>query len=530
MNKKYFSASPNIYRILVIIIIITFIWLFFVMQEVENERLRVTEDLSNYLNNYTMMVEKYLSQVQIVFEVLKSSKEIKNIDAAGAQSLLSELNSIEIFDNILIYNILGEAIAAKAELDNRNLSDCDYFKLALSGENVISKVKTCVILNEEVLYYYTPIKKDYEIVGVMIGVINISNIRDRLASLPANDDWEVVLTDKMNDVVYFSGPELAKSDLESLFFIKNEEVSLVNNPSLIDMRFLNDEHFIIAAKRIPDFDWTVAILHDAEKIKKAYISLIINNITYYLLAIMIVLFFYYILQKNSLLEERYKLQEHFVAMEKMETVSQMAAAIAHELRNPLTSIRGFVQLALLRQKQLDPQVLEVMESDLHRMEGIINEFMEMAKPIKREIKKFELQQVLKQCCLLMEPYAENKEVMIIKESGADKFLLGDEAAIKQVLINLIKNAIEAVDSRTGWLRVKAEQKDSCAVISIIDNGSGFPKQIVNDIGKPFITTKEKGTGLGLLISKQIIETAGGSLSISRQDNLTIVKISLPLNC
>jgi len=215
--------------------------------------------------------------------------------------------------------------------------------------------------------------------------------------------------------------------------------------------------------------------------------------------------------------------------EKQATAGQLAAGIAHEIRNPITAIKGFLQL-LMGENVGNKIYFEIINSEIDRIEEILKELMVLAKPSKQKYERVNLQVLLDQVVTLMASQALLNNIQIDKQLDfANMWIIGDTNQLKQVFINYIKNAIEAMPDG-GMLRINGTPLVGGQVrISIIDQGCGIPAGILNQIGQPFFTTKENGTGLGMLVSHQIIKEHKGDLYIESDTNGTSLHVKLPLS-
>ena len=218
--------------------------------------------------------------------------------------------------------------------------------------------------------------------------------------------------------------------------------------------------------------------------------------------------------------------------EKLSIVGELAAAVAHEIRNPLTSIKGFLQL--LQNKDAEDEekhYYDIMLSEIERINLIVSEFMVLSKPQVITYKNENITSLLTDVITLLEAIAIVKNIEVTKEFEPDSILVKCEGnQIKQVFLNIFKNAIEAVPNK-GKIHIKVTQlkKDSVR-IRFIDNGPGIPNDFLSRLGEPFYTTKEKGTGLGLMVSYKIIEDHQGSINIKSGLNKgTTVDIILPVS-
>ncbi|WP_127586093.1 PAS domain-containing sensor histidine kinase [Paenibacillus koleovorans] len=225
---------------------------------------------------------------------------------------------------------------------------------------------------------------------------------------------------------------------------------------------------------------------------------------------------------------RKEAEELMLRSEKLLMAGQLAAGIAHEIRNPLTSIKGFLQLlsSQLRDKQ---DYIGIMRSELNRIEAITSELLLLAKPHAKSFRELDVRELLRQVASIMEPQAILNNVVIELICGNEPLPIQcDENQLKQVFINFVKNAIEAMPAG-GQIQVRIERKQQLAVVSVQDQGCGIPEERLASIWQPFFTTKEKGTGLGLMVSYSIIENHHGTIQVaSRQGIGSTFVIQLPI--
>ncbi|MEI2366116.1 ATP-binding protein, partial [Niallia circulans] len=228
--------------------------------------------------------------------------------------------------------------------------------------------------------------------------------------------------------------------------------------------------------------------------------------------------------ENTLLEEQLRKSST------LNVVGELAAGIAHEIRNPMTALKGFIQL--LEDgvaSQENEMYFSVIKTELTRIESIINEFLLLAKPQAVQYVKRDIRQIMNDTIELLYAQAVLQNVQIIKMFTEDMPTIYCEPnQLKQVFINIIKNAIEALEDG-GEIAVSIEYKQDYFHIAIRDNGRGMGKEILARIGEPFYTTKEKGTGLGLLVSYQIIEEHQGKVTVESEPGVgTTFHLVLPV--
>ncbi|WP_335869572.1 ATP-binding protein [Bacillus sp. 2205SS5-2] len=224
-------------------------------------------------------------------------------------------------------------------------------------------------------------------------------------------------------------------------------------------------------------------------------------------------------------------EERIKKTEKLAMVGELAAGIAHEIRNPLTSLKGFTQM-IQKEVQEDhlKQYVEIMLDELDRINSIVNEFMMIAKPHENiKICKHNLSNLLYGVLNLIKPEAMLKGISIT--AAIDSSIEGecDGNQIKQVLINLLQNAIDASLETKRDIHISLKKVDEhWYTIKIQDGGTGISLERQKKLFEPFYTTKEKGTGLGLMVCKRIIEYHQGHILVESKENLgTKVTLTLP---
>lgn len=216
--------------------------------------------------------------------------------------------------------------------------------------------------------------------------------------------------------------------------------------------------------------------------------------------------------------------------EKLSLVGELAAGVAHEIRNPLTSLKGFTKMIYENtDNESNKKFLKIMNDEINRINFIVSEFMVLSKPHIVNFSITDLSKIIGNVITLLNTQAIMKNIEICPQFLGDSFLLKcEENQIKQVLANIIKNSIEAMPEG-GKIYILLEKKESYFVISIIDNGVGISEDTIPLLGKPFFTTKTEGTGLGLMVSKKIIQNHNGKFEISSDlKKGTTVIISLPI--
>ncbi|WP_374724537.1 ATP-binding protein [Calidifontibacillus erzurumensis] len=232
--------------------------------------------------------------------------------------------------------------------------------------------------------------------------------------------------------------------------------------------------------------------------------------------------------------DRYELEQQVIANEKLSIIGQLSAGLAHEIRNPLTPISGFLQLL---EKNCNCEnanlYFKIINEELERVKELINNFVLVSKPEAPCKSKVHIQTLLSETIQFMKSEAilHNVSIFFTDHNEEEIFINIDKNQIKQVLINLLQNAIEEM-SGGGEIHVTLMKNNETKQIeiSVIDQGSGVDEEVLANIFKPFVTTKQSGTGLGLSVCHRIIKNHHGEITVETKKNEgSIFTIKLPFS-
>ena len=218
------------------------------------------------------------------------------------------------------------------------------------------------------------------------------------------------------------------------------------------------------------------------------------------------------------LTEIKRLQEKVRRSEKLAAIGELATGIAHEVRNPLSSIRGFAQFLkrVLNDQPKEREYAELMIKEVDRINNVVTNLLSFARPVTPEPAPTDISQLLHHTIRLVQEDADLRNVSIQldvpEDENLDSIML-DGSQMTQVMLNLILNALQAVDVEGHvWIAASRPSTDSLE-ICVEDDGPGIPPDKVKRIFDPFFTTKEKGTGLGMVIVQMIVENHGGDIRV-----------------
>ncbi|MDQ0273453.1 PAS domain-containing sensor histidine kinase [Cytobacillus purgationiresistens] len=231
--------------------------------------------------------------------------------------------------------------------------------------------------------------------------------------------------------------------------------------------------------------------------------------------------------------DRIKNDDALRNLDRLSIIGQLAASVAHEIRNPLTSLKGFSKLLQhIDEKDKQTEYLSIISHELERIDGIVNEFMSLAKPQAVDYDQYNLKTILESTINFLHPQAVMNNVQIYLNIPRDTIeLLCNSNQLKQVFVNFLKNAIEAMPDG-GEVHILVETLENKRVtIQFKDEGIGISSDVLHYLGTPFYTTKDKGIGLGLTVSNKIIQEHNGSMKIDSKYGIgTTITIELGYSC
>lgn len=220
-----------------------------------------------------------------------------------------------------------------------------------------------------------------------------------------------------------------------------------------------------------------------------------------------------------------------VNSEKLESISHLSSALAHEIRNPMTAAKGFLQL-IMSNDSIDEKIREyllIAISEIDQAEKIIRNFLTYAKPKLEEVQNLCLAEEVTKVLLILDPLAHLHSVQIFFDCHSYGMIRGESTLLQQCLLNICKNAIEAMPSG-GTLSIYISDDANQIFVDIKDTGVGMSEEQLKQLGKPFFSSKgEKGTGLGLLATYSILERFNAGVKVRSKKGVgTIFSLSFPL--
>ncbi|HDR7252560.1 TPA: DUF3149 domain-containing protein [Bacillus pacificus] len=388
-------------------------------------------------------------------------------------------------------------IASEGDRPPVDVSDRKYIQNALqTKKTTVSSVITDRVLGHQAIMIASPIfNKQKELSGLLLASLRFDYISSSLNAIKPQYHFEV--TDKYN-VVFLNDD--------------NNETS--------------DAHSNMLTTPLQRLDWKVSVspLPIHQKTLNQWVA-IECIATLFLMSIL------FLLAQYMLLKRQTKLERQQNELQKIELVGTFAASTAHEIRNPLTGIKGLV--ALLKEKYKDEQdqfYFSIIEQEIERINEIVSEFLILGKPTAIIEQTYDVRTILNEVALIIQSEANLHNIVFhLHLPNRPVHIRCSKDHMKQVVLNITKNAIEAMTSG-DTLTIFVTNNETHAQLQITDTGKGIPKHIQKHLFHPFFTNKDTGTGLGLVICKRIIEMYNGHIFINSIENKgTTVHIEIPLH-
>jgi len=207
-------------------------------------------------------------------------------------------------------------------------------------------------------------------------------------------------------------------------------------------------------------------------------------------------------------------RSHMARVEQLATFGEMAASLAHEIRNPLSGAKAAIDVLAGEEQAEEPRrILRHVSQELARVDGVVRQLLNFARPKTPVLARVDLRALLDDAVMLTRPRAAGQGAVLEIEGGAEpRDVLADADMVRQVILNLLINALHVAEGvPDARVVLSTGVRDGQATCSVRDNGSGVPADRAEAIFRPFMTTKPRGTGLGLATSRRLIELQGGRL-------------------
>jgi len=226
--------------------------------------------------------------------------------------------------------------------------------------------------------------------------------------------------------------------------------------------------------------------------------------------------------------ETFKMRQELAQSEKLMVMSELAASVAHEIRNPLTVVRGFLQLTRETLVDKNKEFISTAITELDRAEKIISDYLSFAKPQLDHVTEFLLVEVVRSTTDLVQAFALMHGVELNVRLNGNPRLYSDKYKLQQVLMNVLKNAVEAIEGG-GTVEIEVVERGDQAIVLVTDTGKGMTPEQLKRLGSPYYSMKETGTGLGLMVTFRLVEAMKGTIRFTSVPGTgTQVELVFPL--
>lgn len=524
-NKSLQIKIATFLMIAVPIIIISYVFVW------ENASQRKTAEIEKNLTIATAFAQLIENDVEKRKDHLINLARMVDLENSEYSDLLEVLKSLKHHadENYYITDPDGKVmVSSNYGWDNlQKVNGNPYFKEALQGETVITPLARSPFSGENVITIFTPICDVINgscMMGVIAAELPVSLFKSILGPVTIGKSGRISLVDNRGNYIYDRKIDNKTDLVESgCFFEANgRNIAIVERAS--KSTSLTTVYTMI---RLEKLGWYAVGLQPNADLSAPWLIVLTKNI---IILVLILITIFVLWRYKVSLEDRNLLVKQQRA-EKLALVGELAAGMAHEIRNPLTAVKGFTQILKSKDKYAeDREVLDLIGSSVDHIEGIVRETLLLAKPQEMKTVNVELSKLVEETYKFLRNEAVLKGIDLEMFCEGEVFYVaGDEIHLRQVLVNLLKNAIEASLDKGQISLVLEMTEKGTALITVKDNGVGIKPGDLDKIGTPFFTTKPTGTGLGLSVSKRIIEEHRGIFNIkSSLGEGTTIMIELPL--
>lgn len=499
MNYK---QKRNIFIYMIIVLLPTTIGSFLLAKEEINENYQIRIEKANWVASiHATHWNQFVNESVITLEMLTLAASSIVDDFSEMEPLLLRVNQTEPrYGGIYFLDRDGSIIAgSNKELGKNALKNESYIKEISQTKDIIISDHTFLMDNgQKVIGLGAPIVDEKKDLSAMIVFLLRVDYVENIMKVLTPDSELLVMNSRQEVLMNFNAPrQLTETEYR---------------------------HWI--ATPIDRLPWSIRAKVPEADVKDIIPStLLITSVLFFLTNIAFLLIKYMLLKREAAIEKKEN------EAQKLELVGSLAASTAHEIRNPLTGIKGLIQL--LGEKyntDSDKLYFNVIDQEISRINEIVSEFLILGKPTAQKMNIENLNVILKELHPILSSEANLKNIKLTCSVPPEPiFIKCTKDQMKQVILNITKNAVEALDSG-GNLTIHLTKKKQVGEIIIQDNGVGIPKETIEKIFIPFYTSKDTGTGLGLVVCKRILESFGGQINVISEEGIgTTVKITLPLS-
>ncbi|WP_203362140.1 PAS domain-containing sensor histidine kinase [Bacillus sp. REN10] len=442
-------------------------------------------------------MDQFISETKVSLDILAVSIEEEMDNVNKVKSIFKKMaNQDPRYGGIYLLDFEGNLLVGTNDyLKQYNLRNKQYIKeVLLTKDTAVSDEVETLSNNQAVIAVATPVLKNEQVEAIIVSHIRL---------------------DYMKNIMKVLTPE------HSIFFENAKQIPVfsVNETSKSSE---NELSFKYPLSQLP---WNLVISTDEQKNNSFIGYTFLFAVVFIVLLHIVYLFIKYMMLKRQTGIERMQQES-----QKLELIGTLAASTAHEIRNPLTGIKGLVQL--LNEKyndQEDEFYFSIINKEIARINQIVSELLILGKPTAQKVSIVDIRDIVSDLNPLI--YSEANLYSVdykVTLPDQETWVKVNVDQLKQVILNLTKNAFEAMNNG-GELRLTILKKEDHCQLLITDDGPGIEKEKQDQLFKPFFTSKENGTGLGLVVCKRIVDSFDGTIEIESEFGFgTTVSIALPL--
>ncbi|MRX73853.1 two-component sensor histidine kinase [Bacillus lacus] len=496
--QKPMIRKLSLYLFIVVIptMVIGLIYIDIKKQELASEHLTEARTMLNvHKNQIDYLIQETKARLETMAVMVNEQTTEEELQRVLTETYRKEPR----FSGLLLLDNDGDILLSAQPLkQKRNLSGREFFQTALlTGQTAVSGAYYGQLTGNHIVSICTPIHSsdDDEPQRLLIAALRVDYLQNIMEVISPSIDISVLDADRK--IVFQTGNWSGETG-------RPESTAL----------HLNQLNWQLKASPKP-----------------INLSETISSVTLFLFSVFILLNVLFIGTQYYLLRRKAARENAQIDSQKLELVGTLAASTAHEIRNPLTGINGFIQLLKEKYKDEEDQFyFSVIDKEIKRINQIVSEFLVLGRPTAHHHKTHQLSEIIKEVLPIIQSEANYSNMDIQTNLQEDEKLTVHctKDHIKQVVMNLAKNSLEAMEP-DDTLSISVYRHKEEAVIEVCDTGKGIPEDILNKIFTPFFTLKDTGTGLGLVVCKRIINMYKGDIDIqSRVNQGTKVRITLPL--
>ncbi|MCM3569695.1 ATP-binding protein [Neobacillus mesonae] len=445
-------------------------------------------------NSYAANIETFLGETVGRLEMLATSIKVEKNNLEDLNDILLETAGKDSrFSGFYWANTDGDLlISTNTMTEPVNIGKRPYFQQAVkTKETSFSSPHLGSVTGRHIISIATPIVENGQVKGVLIASLRLTKIEEKVRNL-----------------------------------VKNEAVKVIDNTgqTLIKTGPVSGRDTTKARTSVNQVPWTITVYKNSNLTQNFWLAFFT-----YLFVLLAIFNTLYLLFKIILLRRNLKKEQQETELQKLELIGKLAASTAHEIRNPLTGIKGLVKLLSEEYRDEKAQAyFNVIQTEIDRINSIVSELLVLGKPTAYHLKTYNANEIVSEIKPIIQSEANYMNVEFNTQYSPEPiFISCVKDQLKQVILNLSKNSLQAM-SHGGKLSIQLAKESELCVIRVIDNGKGMTDEQIAQAFNPFFTLKKDGSGLGLTICKRIIETYGGEIFLKSAPNQgTEVKITIP---